>query len=127
MEGIDGLDDYVVSRVMLRSLGGHAFPVNEKMLTMLRGEEVVDLKASVSEVQGFLERQISSKQIRKVYALLRSFADGYSLKKSKSKAKESPVRVSGKKSGGVAVKKGPAKRLVPKKAGTSAAGQGTKS
>ena len=131
LEGIDGLNDYVVSCVMLRSLGGHAFPVNEKMLSMLQGEEVVDSKASVSDVQGFLERQIPAKQIRKTFALLRRYADGYTVKKSKPKAKAAKAKVSltkeskKKSSAGAVVKKAAAKRSVKKKAG-AASGKGKK-
>jgi hypothetical protein len=76
-ESLEGITPYVVSRVMMRGLDGHAFPVHEPMLKMLRAEEVVNAKAEVDEVQGFLERQITSARIHKVYALLRRHADHF--------------------------------------------------
>ena len=76
-ESLEGITPYVVSRVMMRGLDGHAFPVHEPMLKMLRAEEVVDAKAEAEEVQGFLERQITSARIHKVYALLRRHADHF--------------------------------------------------
>lgn len=74
-ESLEGITPYIVSRVMMRGLGGHAFPVHEPMLKMLRIEEVVDARAAANEVQGFLERQITSARIHKAYALLRRHAD----------------------------------------------------
>ena len=75
LEGLEGTSGYVVSRVMLRALGGHAFPIHKPMLQMLQAEEVVDTAADIATVQGFLERQITSKRIHKVYALLRRYTD----------------------------------------------------
>ncbi len=77
IESLEGITPYVVSRVMMRGLDGHAFPMHEPMLKMLRAEEVVDAQAAADEVQGFLERQITSARIHKVYALLRRHADHF--------------------------------------------------
>jgi len=74
---LDGTCPYVVSWVMLRALGAHAFPMHEGMLTMLRGEEVVQPTADMATVQGFLERQIPTERIKKVYSLLRRHADNF--------------------------------------------------
>ena len=84
LEGLKVLPTYVQSRVMLRSLDGHAFPVHEKLVTTLQTEGAADPKASESDVQGFLERQIASKDIHKTYALLRSFVDTYKRKSATS-------------------------------------------
>ena len=77
LQELDHAGDYVVARVMLNCLDGHAFPVNREMLTMLRGEGVVDPKADLAEVQGFLERHISATQIKAVYTLLQHHAEHY--------------------------------------------------
>ncbi|KPK76007.1 MAG: hypothetical protein AMJ79_08710 [Phycisphaerae bacterium SM23_30] len=77
LEELEGSTVYVVSRVMLRGLQGHAFPLHDQMLKMLRGEEVVEETADEATVQGFLERQISAKKILKVYTLLRRHADNF--------------------------------------------------
>ncbi|MBN1765679.1 MAG: hypothetical protein JW860_10510 [Sedimentisphaerales bacterium] len=76
LEGIEDMSSYMLARVMLQSIGAHAFPVNQQMMNMLLKEEVVDPEATVAEVQGFLERQISASQIHKLYPLLRKHADG---------------------------------------------------
>lgn len=77
LEELDGSCPYIVSRVMMQALGGHAFPVHERMLAMLQAEEVVNPQADLAEVQGFLERQIPARRVQKVYALLRHHADNY--------------------------------------------------
>lgn len=84
LEGLKVLPTYVQSRVMLRSLNGHAFPVHGKLITTLQAEGTVDPKASEADIQGFLERQIASKDIHKTYALLRNFVDTYRLKSATS-------------------------------------------
>lgn len=84
LEEIKGLDAYVIARVMLLCLEAQAFPVNASLATMLRGEKVVDPGADEAKIQGFLERQIPSKDIFKYYLLLRKHADSY-------KAPEAPA------------------------------------
>ncbi|MCK4629624.1 MAG: hypothetical protein KAT56_11520 [Sedimentisphaerales bacterium] len=79
-ESLEGVNAYIVARVMLLSIGSHAFPVHKQMLQMLRGENVVSAKANASDVQGFLERQIPASQNRKIYALLRRRADNFRVK-----------------------------------------------
>jgi endonuclease III len=88
LEELEGACPYVVSRVMMRALGAHAFPVHDSMLTMLRGEEVVNLKSDLAEVQGFLERQIPAQRVQKVYALLRRHADNYKGKNKVTQARK---------------------------------------
>jgi len=104
LEGLKGADAYVVGRIMLRALGAHAFPVNEQMLAMLRAEEVVSPEASLSQVQGFLERQISVTDVHAMYAALRHHADAF----RPSAAKKKTAKKSGeaaKKTAKKAVKK----------------------
>jgi hypothetical protein len=98
-ESMEGITPYVVARVMMRGLDGHAFPLHESMLKMLRAEEVVDPQASPEEVQGFLERQITSARIHKVYTLLRRHTDHFKGDKSLSTkaAKKAKKKTSTKK------------------------------
>jgi len=79
-ESLEGANAYIVARVMLLSIGAHAFPVHKQMLQMLRAENVVPANATVANVQGFLERQISASRNRKIYALLRRRADNFRVK-----------------------------------------------
>lgn len=85
LEEFEEIPHYVVARIMLRGLGGHAFPVNEKMLEVLRAEEAVDEKADEADVQGFMERQIAAKDMLKQYVLLREHADQFEAKRNRTK------------------------------------------
>ena len=92
-ESLEGADAYIVARVMLLSIGAHAFPVHKQMLQMLRGEDVVPVKANASDVQGFLERQIPASENRKTYALLRRRADNFRVKRTnKAKGTAKPAK-----------------------------------
>jgi len=77
LEKLEASSPYVISRVMLYALGAHAFPVHEQMLEMLRQEEVVNPASDAADVQGFLERHISTKNVQKIYGMLRAYADGF--------------------------------------------------
>jgi endonuclease III len=88
LEKLDRMEPYCVASVLLWSLGGHAMPVNAKMLEALRREEVVDPHASVAEVQSFLERHISPGDAKVFSLSLEHFA----AQSPASKAKPRPAR-----------------------------------
>ena len=71
LESLEGVDRSAAASVVLYSLGGHAIPVDELTLYVLRKEELVDPSADAAEVQGFLERHISASDAR-VFAILLS-------------------------------------------------------
>ncbi|MHC4441431.1 MAG: hypothetical protein ACYTF1_06695 [Planctomycetota bacterium] len=70
LESLEGVDRSVAARVLLYSLGGHAIPVDNLTLYILRKEEIVDTNADAAEVQGFLERHISAKNAKAFTELL---------------------------------------------------------
>jgi len=84
LDSLEDTNSYIVARVMLQSVGAHAFPVHPQMTSMLQKEEVVAPEANEAEIQGFLERQITSSQIRNIYPLLRKHADSFRGKRSKT-------------------------------------------
>jgi len=60
LESLEGVDEYAAASVLLWSLGGHAIPVDDKLLAALRDAELVHPDATRAEVQAFLERNISA-------------------------------------------------------------------
>ncbi len=58
LEQLERIEPYHVASVLLWSLGGHAVPVNTRLLAAMRKEGLVEPTASVAEVQSFLERHI---------------------------------------------------------------------
>lgn len=60
LESLDGVDRAAAASVVLFSLGGHAIPVDDLIIYLLRQENAVDPGADAAEVQGFLERAIAA-------------------------------------------------------------------
>lgn len=73
LESLEGVDRSAAANVVLFSLGGHAIPVDDLTLYVLRKEELVDPSADAAEVQGFLERHISAADARAFTELLGRF------------------------------------------------------
>ena len=74
LEELDGVEPYDVASVMLWSLGGHAIPVNAKLLAALRKDDLVDLNTPVAEVQSFLERHIPPAEARTFCLMMAGFS-----------------------------------------------------
>ena len=64
LESIASVDRYAVASVVLWSLGGHAIPVDEALLDVLREDDLVHPDATRAEVQAFLERAIGAADAR---------------------------------------------------------------
>jgi hypothetical protein len=58
---------------MLWCFGGHAIPVNDKLLSSLREAELVHPNATRAEVQAFLERNVNATQAKEFCVVMRSF------------------------------------------------------
>jgi endonuclease III len=70
LESLDGVDDYAAASVVLWSLGGHAIPVDDKLMAALRTGELVHPEASRAEIQAFLERHISANDAKQTCLIL---------------------------------------------------------
>lgn len=75
LEGLEGINPFVVGSVMLLGLGGHAVAVDEQLVRYLKRDEVVDDDATMQEVQAFLEYQIKAAQGLEVHDKLRTYAE----------------------------------------------------
>ncbi len=75
LESLDGMDAHAAASVVLWSLGGHAVPVDVRMLERLRQEELVEPSASIEEVQAFLERNIPATDAREFCILMGRHVD----------------------------------------------------
>jgi len=56
-----GLDAYAAGRVVMLVFGGHAVPVDESLVEVLRMKDCVHPDSDLDDVQGFLERIIQQK------------------------------------------------------------------
>jgi endonuclease III len=80
LDHLDGMDAHAAASVVLWSLGGHAVPVDVRMLERLREEELVEPSASIEEVQAFLERNIAATDARQFCILMRRYVDATAAK-----------------------------------------------
>jgi len=100
LESLPGMPSCVAAEVTLLCFGGHAFPVEERLLALLREEKVVDPEATLSVVQSFLERQIKAGTAVHAHAVLCRWVEAsFALRRSRKKRS----KTSG--SGGRAAKK----------------------
>lgn len=90
LDGLEGMTPYVSAYLLLWSLGGHAIPVNNLALDVLRREELVDAAADAAEVQAFLERHISAADARDFARDLEAYA--YRAGRTSPAAAKSPAR-----------------------------------
>jgi endonuclease III len=70
LESLEGVGLYAAASVVVHSLGGHAIPVDYLTIYVLRKENIVDESAGPSDVQGFLERNVSAADGRAFSILL---------------------------------------------------------
>lgn len=70
LESLEGVGHAAAAATVLFSLGGHAIPIDDLTLYILRKDEVVDPQATGPEVQSFLERHINSGDARAFVELL---------------------------------------------------------
>lgn len=92
LEGIKGLDAYAVASICLWSLGGHAIPVDDRLLAALRTEGLVHPEATRDEVQAFLERHVSAADAKGFCVVMRGFGAGARRSSKKSDDGSAPAR-----------------------------------
>ena len=65
---------FVEAYVMLHSFDGHAIPVDAEIVAYLLEEEIVDEKATIVDVQKFLEHHIKAEECHDFYTVIRQVA-----------------------------------------------------
>ncbi len=128
IEDMNGVDPPTAAGVMLFSLDGHAIPVDEMMEKVLRADDLVHPEADVSEIQAFLERNISAAQAKTFTHLMRQYSESRikdvaaaaakadAAEKAKAKAEAKTKKKASKAKAGKAAKSTKAKAKVKSKA-----------
>ena len=111
---IEGITPFAVSYCFLTALGGHAIPLNAKMIDYLMAGELVHPKATDAEITGFLERQIGAADAYDFYLLLRNEAE-QAQAASKTKKAIARKKTAAKKKTSVKKKKTTKKKTVVRK------------
>ena len=81
---------FVEAYVMLFAFEGHAMPLDELMLALLRDHGIFDDEATLEEVQKFLENHLKAEECHDYYAVLRRASRDYDIEDDgKAKKKKS--------------------------------------
>lgn len=87
LDGIEGLPQFVCARVMLVSLGGHAFPVDDRLVSALHGLGAIEsAKEPAADLGAKLERAVRAADAGRVYGLLELHAGAEKPGRGKKKA-----------------------------------------
>lgn len=116
LEELAGITPFAISYCFVTAMGGHAIPLNDKMLAYLRDNELVHPDADEHEIAGFLERQIAAADGFTFYTILKNEAEAAfqtaPTKKSAKKKTATKKKTVKKKT---ATKKKTAKKKIVKK------------
>ena len=97
LEELKGTDEYSVASVIVWSLGGHAIPVNDRLLEALREGDLIHPSASRAEVQAFLERHVSATDAKAFCIVMRSLRAKKIAASKRAKATATAKKRSGSK------------------------------
>lgn len=75
LDTLDGMHPFVSARVMLLSLGGHAVPVDQRLLDRLIAGGIVEADYDCQRVGGVLERHVKADEARQAHLLLLAWCD----------------------------------------------------
>ena len=100
LDSMPGMVPYVAASVTLVSFGGHALPVDDKLVALLANEGVCEPDATPAEVESFLLRQVKAGDTLDAHLALQAWSD----------ARKMPSKVVKKK----AAKKTPTKKVAKK-------------
>ncbi len=75
LEGIEGTPGFVAARVVLLHAGGHAAPVDGRILSRLNESTIVPRGRSCAEAATLVERQVRAGELAEFYGLVQAWAD----------------------------------------------------
>ncbi len=84
LDSLPGIAPFVAAQVTLLSFGGHAMPIDHKLLSLLLDEGCLDEDTSIEDAESYLLRQIKAGEALEAHLALQAWAD-----KSKTPAAKS--------------------------------------
>ncbi len=79
LETLPGVPPYVAAEVMLAAFGGHALPIDRKLVSLLAAEGVVGPQADPAQVESWMLRQVRADDDLKTWTRLAAWANDYEL------------------------------------------------
>ena len=75
LDTLDGMPPFVAARVVLLRLGGHAIPVDDKLLSRLVARGVVEPDYDCAKAEGVLERHVKADDAILIHRTLQAWSD----------------------------------------------------
>lgn len=75
LASLHGLPEFAAAHVVVSSLGGHALPIDERLLTLLKADRVVDASSTPTHAMDLLEGFVKPDELAECLRLLRSWSD----------------------------------------------------
>lgn len=83
---LPAIHPFVEAYVMMFSLDGNAFPIDEDMLEYLREEEIIEEDTSLEDAQKFVEHHVKAEELYPLFVSLRAASQESGGRKKKQKA-----------------------------------------
>lgn len=91
LESLEGTPPFVSARLLLLSLGGHAFPLDDRLHRALIEEGAVPPGTSLADASGWLERQFRAGEAAEAYLLLEGWMNDRPISKPPKRAPRRPA------------------------------------
>jgi len=86
LDSLPALPPYVAAQVTLLSFGGHALPVDEKLVALLVQDEILEADTPLAQAESTLLRQVKAAEATHVHMLLQAWADANRSPRKKSQS-----------------------------------------
>lgn len=104
LDSLEGIPPYVASRTFLFGLGGHAFPVDDRLLKLLVAEQALAETETIESAANWLERQVRSGDAAPAFLAIEEWASkkraSSTRSTTKKKTKKAPKKTSPKSQSG---------------------------
>jgi hypothetical protein len=84
LDKMESVSNYVAAYIILCCMDGHAIPINQRIVDFLKDNKLVHPDSDISDIQGFVERIISTSQGYLFFETIRTMSEG--------SAKSAPVK-----------------------------------
>ncbi|MBX3403359.1 MAG: hypothetical protein KF699_08115 [Phycisphaeraceae bacterium] len=99
LESLDGTPRFVAARVALVCLGGHAAPIDGRILRRLADRGATEANATPETASAMLERKVRAGEMLEAYALLQAWSDDPSGDVADGKPHKDEARAAGRSRG----------------------------
>ena len=99
LESLDGTPRFVAARVTLLCLGGHAAPIDGRILRRLADRGATEASATPETASAMLERKVRAGEMLEAYSLLQAWSDDPSADVADGKPHKDEARAAGRSRG----------------------------